>query len=330
MQPKPAEQSAAGQNSTNLGRRYFLKKSLRLGAGLASLGILGLAFHEDQPVIMDNSQLKSFDFRVQSNGPEVAVAEGVNRAELVKRCLSALGGMDKFIRPGESVLLKVNAGFAVAPEMGATTHPETLGAIIELCRQAGAGRIVVSDNPIGEAGSAFQINGLAGACVQHKVELLIPKAGDFVNLSLPEGRLIKNWPVLLPALQVDKVIGLAPVKSHVRAVATMGIKNFYGLLGGRRGVFHQDINQIILELAMLVRPTLSVLDGVKSMLHNGPTGGSLDDLINSNTMIVGTDPVAVDALGAGLLGLQPAELAYLAMCQQAGLGTIAGSRIVRL
>ena len=124
-----------------------------------------------------------------------------------------------------------------------------------------------------------------------------------------------------PLRQVDKVIGMAPVKDHHRSGASMTLKNWYGLLGGRRNIFHQQIYAIIAELAQMVRPTLVILDGTWSMVSNGPTGGSLADLKPTHTLIAGTDPVAVDTLGAALLGKTPADLPYLLMAQKAGVGT---------
>ena len=101
----------------------------------------------------------------------------------------------------------------------------------------------------------------------------------------------------------------------------MTMKNWYGLLGGRRNIFHQDINNIIKELAMMVSPTLVILDGTTAMMKNGPTGGSLEDLKQTNTMIVSTDQVAADAFGATLLGKSASELPYIHKAQAAGIGT---------
>jgi uncharacterized protein (DUF362 family) len=135
--------------------------------------------------------------------------------------------------------------------------------------------------------------------------------------------LITDWPVLTaPLRQVDKLIGLCPVKDHHRSGASMTLKNWYGLLGGRRNIFHQQIHTIISELALLVKPTLVVLDGTRSMIRNGPTGGSIDDLKPTHTLIAGTDPVAVDAMGATLLGLRSEDLPYLALAEKAGAGQV--------
>jgi uncharacterized protein (DUF362 family) len=127
--------------------------------------------------------------------------------------------------------------------------------------------------------------------------------------------------LVAPFHGATKLIGLAPVKDHHRSGASLTMKNWYGLLGGRRNVFHQDINTIIFELARLVRPTLVILDGTTTMMTNGPTGGSLDDLKATNTMIACTDAVAADAFGATLLGKTAAGLPFIGKAAAAGLGT---------
>ena len=101
----------------------------------------------------------------------------------------------------------------------------------------------------------------------------------------------------------------------------MTLKNWYGLLGGGRNVFHQDIHTIIKELALMIKPTLVILDGTFTMKTNGPTGGSVSDLKPTDTMIVSTDPVAADAFGATLLGRTLDDLPFIPMAAEAGAGT---------
>ena len=125
-----------------------------------------------------------------------------------------------------------------------------------------------------------------------------------------------------PFKGVTKLIGVAPVKNHQRAGASMTLKNWYGLLGGRRNQFHQDIDGIITELAGLVRPTFVILDGTQSMMTNGPTGGSLADLKDTHTLVVSTDPVAADAFGCTLLGKTVRDLPYLIRAGELGLGSV--------
>ena len=139
--------------------------------------------------------------------------------------------------------------------------------------------------------------------------------------SIAGGVLIHDWPLFYePFRGVTKLIGIAPVKDHNRSGASMTMKNWYGLLGGRRNIFHQNIHTLITELAMMVRPSMVIIDGTTTMMTNGPTGGSLDDLKPTNTMIVSTDQVAADACGATLLGRSAADLPFIGKAAAAGLG----------
>ncbi|MCE9612654.1 MAG: DUF362 domain-containing protein [Lentisphaerae bacterium] len=229
--------------------------------------------------------------------------------------------MGAFVRRGERVLLKVNAAFATPPIVGATTHPEFLEAVIAHCRAAGAAEVLVTDNPINDPATCFRLTGIAAACERAGATLVMPTDGAFQRYTQSGGRLLCDWPVLAgPLAGVDRVIGLAPIKDHHRSGASLSLKNWYGLLGGRRNVFHQDIHTIITELALMFRPTLVMLDGTESMISNGPTGGSTADLKPTRTIIASTDPVAADSLGVTLLGRRAEDLPYLAQASARGAG----------
>ena len=245
-----------------------------------------------------------------------------DRKAMLERALAALGGLGAFIKPGDRVLLKVNAAFATSPLLGATTHPDLVAAVAGLCLSAGAASVALTDNPIHSPESCFALTGIAEAAAKNGAKLILPNEALFAPVSVPDARLIRDWPALAGAFKgVTKLIVLSPVKDHHRAGASMTLKNFYGLLGGRRNVFHQDINGIIAELALLVRPTLCVLDGVSVMLTNGPTGGSLSDLKAMNVLAVSTDPVAADSFGMELLGRALTEAPYITLAQTAGAGS---------
>lgn len=309
-------------------RREFLKRVA--GASAVAVGAcgLGLALRDPTgpsalPEIKALPGLGDYSVKDRPVGsPRMAVVRGSDRAAMFGQGMNALGGMEQFVKKGDRVLIKVNAAFASPASLGATTHPELLAAVAEACVKAGAASVGVTDNPINNPESCFEIAGLAGAARQGGAKIIIPRAGLFAPASLPGARLIKDWPVLAGAFAgVTKLITLSPVKDHARAGASMSLKNMYGLLGGRRNVFHQDINAIITELSMLARPTLSVLDGTVSMMTNGPTGGSLSDLKATNMLVLTTDPVAGDAFGAGLLGRTLEDIPYIRMAQAAGSGT---------
>ena len=308
-------------------RRDFLKRvagasALALGSG----GLYAALFDPLGPGPSDD--LKPLDglgnfakAELAGEKGRMAIVKGSDRAAMLERGLQAVGGLESFIGKGDRVLLKVNAAFATPASLGATTHPELLSAMTRLCLKAGAAQVLVTDNPINDPDGCFGMSGLAEAANTSGAKLILPRNELFSPATVPGGKLIKNWPVLAGAFHgVTKVIAMAPVKDHHRAGASMILKNFYGLLGGQRNVFHQGINDIITELSLLVKPTLVVLDGTLSMMTNGPTGGSLSDLKPTHTLIVSTDPVAADAVGVELLDRSPSDVPYILMAQAAGAG----------
>ena len=324
MSSKPKD---AKPETGELNRRDFLKRVGYASALALAAGGLGLALHDPKGPAPSEGQkaltgLGDYTAKAQASGAaKMAIVKGTDRAVMVEQGVKALGGMESFVQKGDRVLIKVNAAFATPASLGATTHPETLAAVAGLCFKAGAAQVVIADNPINNPDSCFEITGLAQAARTTGSRIIPPRAALFAPLSLPGGKLIQNWPVMAGVFQgVTKVIVVSPVKDHQRAGASMTLKNLYGFLGGRRNVFHQDINGIITELALLLKPTLCVLDGTVSMMTNGPTGGSLSDLKDTGTMVVSTDPVAADAVGVELLGRTLADVPYIQMAAKAGAG----------
>ena len=312
----------------DMNRRDFLRRVA--GASAIAVGAcgLGLVLHDNSPPPPVPEQkaltgLGDFSLKDISAGrPHMVVVRGSDRTAMFELGVKTLGGMEAFITKGDTVLIKVNAAFASPAALGATTNPELVAAVAGACFKAGAAKVSVTDNPINNPESCFEITGITSAARTAGAQIIIPRAGLFVPATLPGGKLIKDWPVLAGAFTgITKVIALAPVKDHARAGASMLLKNMYGLLGGRRNVFHQDINGIVAELSLLVKPTLSVLDGTVSMMTNGPTGGSLSDLKATGTLIMSTDPVAADALGVELLGRTLEDVPYITMAQALGAGT---------
>ena len=307
-------------------RREFLHRAAR--AGLLATAACWLGYRAYDPFGPGRSKpslsgVRLAGFSIPGRPPKMSIVRGDDRAKTVRKAIEVIGGIEAFIQRGDRVLLKVNAAFAAPPSLSATTHPQLVGEITRMCYEAGAAAVIVSDNPINDPMSCFTLTGIAKATEAAGGRVMLPEERFFRPFTLPGGKLIKDWPLLFePFKSVNKLIGLAPVKDHHRSGASMTMKNWYGLLGGRRNVFHQDINTIITELALMVKPTLVILDGTTSMLTNGPTGGSLSDLKDTATMIVSTDQVAADAFGATLLGRSLQQLPYIGRAANAGAGTL--------
>jgi uncharacterized protein (DUF362 family) len=312
-------------NRNPLNRRQFLERVSKAGISVAAAAAAGFWFYDPKGPAASDTRKGSpvqFDFSVKGLKPKMSIVEGEDRTATLGMALKGLGGIETFIRKGDRVLLKVNAAFASPPMLSATTHPDLVIEMAKLCYGAEAASVVVTDNPINDPASCFTLTGIEAAARQAGAQVILPRNDLFKSMSLKNGKLIRNWPVLYkPLSNITKVIGMAPVKDHHRSGASMTMKNWYGLLGGRRNIFHQDVNGIITELALMVKPTFVVLDGTKTMMRNGPTGGSLSDLKNTHTMIVSTDQVAADAFGASLLGRSLDQLPFIQMAEAADVGT---------
>ena len=312
-------------DNDHLNRRQFIRRSAKAGASILAAGAISYWLYDPtapRPSSEDTTAVQIPDFSMAEIGQRMSIVEGSNRSETLDLALKSIGGIEAFIKNGDRVLLKVNAAFASPPMLSATTHPELVTAITRLSLKAGAASVTVTDNPINDPASCFRLTGIEQAARSAGASVLFPQKELFKPFTLPEAQLIRNWPVLSePLNRINKVIGTAPVKDHHRSGASMIMKNWYGLLGGRRNIFHQDIHTIIKELAMMVKPTLVVLDGTTTMMRNGPTGGSLSDLKETHTMIVATDQVAADAFGATLLDKTVDELAFIKKAEANGVGT---------
>ena len=314
------------QNEKQNGRRQFLGRAGKAGISIAAAGLISYHLYDRQgPRIgVDAESLVTLpDFSVPDEaGRTMSIVKGSDRKAAVDKAIELLGGMERFVGQGETVAIKPNIAFASSPMLGATANPELVAQTVRLCYKAGAKQVIVTDNPINDPASCFTLSGIGKAAGQAGAKIVLPKSGLFRHTTLAGGKLIRDWPVFFgPFEKADKLIGISPVKDHARAGASMSMKNWYGLLGGRRNVFHQDINTIIAELSMMVKATLVILDGTEVMMTNGPTGGSLADLRRADTLIASTDCVAADAFGCTLLDLTVSDLPYLTKAQAAGAGT---------
>jgi uncharacterized protein (DUF362 family) len=218
------------------------------------------------------------------------------------------------------VLVKPNVGWNRLPEQAANTNPQVVAEVVRHARAAGAAEIWVTDVTVNNAERCFARSGIGEAARQAGARIVLPSKSGFRTVAVG-GELLRVAEVLWPFVEADKLINVPVVKQHGSAGATMAMKNWYGVLGGHRVRLHQDLDRSIFELARLMKPTLTILDATRVLVANGPSGGSLDDVRRRDTIAAGVDEVALDAFGAPLLGLSPADLGYLALGDKAGLGT---------
>jgi uncharacterized protein (DUF362 family) len=307
-----------------LTRREFLKDVAATTVVAAGAVTLGFLAYSDEPVHREAPVVRRLpDFRVEPSAmhPLLAVVHGTQPEAMVREAVARLGGIGRFVKKGDRVLVKPNVGWDRQPEQAANTNPDVVGAIVRLCREAGASKVWVSDVSLNDPARCFVRSGIQAASLAAGADVRLPGANDFVATDMG-GSLLRVWPVSRFFHEVDKVVNVPIVKHHSLCGCTLAMKNWYGVLGGRRNQLHQDIHTSIVDLAQAVRPTLTVMDAIRVLKRNGPTGGSLGDVAIENTVVAGLDEVAIDAWSLQLLGLTPDRVRYLAMGEARGLGVV--------
>jgi uncharacterized protein (DUF362 family) len=267
-------------------------------------------------------QVRDFRLRDRSlDHAELAVARGASPTELVERAVGALGGMGRFVSRGDIVVVKPNIGWDRTPLHAANTNPEVVAAVVRMAFDAGAKRVVVADGSCNDPHRCFQRSGIMKATHALGAEVVLPSEHRFRTTRL-RGDLLDEWPIFTTLVDADKVINVPVAKHHNLARYTGAMKNWYGVLGGRRNRLHQSIDRSIADLATFMRPTLTVIDAVRVLLRNGPQGGNVDDTRVLDTVVASVDQVAADAFACTLVGERRERLPYLAMGHERGLGTM--------
>jgi uncharacterized protein (DUF362 family) len=250
----------------------------------------------------------------------VVTSEGKEYGAITKNVINALGGMKKFIKPGDIVLVKPNMGWDRKPEFAANTHPLVVKAIVEECVNAGAKRVKVFDNPCNEARRCYENSGIAAALQGMKnVEVKYMDEDRYKKVVL-NGKFLKEWELYGEALSANVLINVPIAKHHSLTKVTLGQKNLMGIMGGNRGYIHRQIDDAMADINSAVKSHLTIIDATRILTDHGPTGGRLSDVKILNRIIASTDIVAADAFATKLFGLEPKDIPITIAGYKRGLG----------
>ena len=305
----------------SLTRRQFLKLGGAATAGLALLGTSCTTQLQDssstspalarQAVLPDDSQAY------------LSVARGSDPAEITKASIAALGGIERFVRSGQDVIIKPNicTNYHTA-EYAATTNPTVVATLVSLCLGAGAKRVRVMDNPFGgTAKDAYAKSGIEEAVTAAGGEMEVMSPVKYNTVPIPQGKDITEWEMYQDILDTDVLINVPIAKHHSLATLTLSAKNMLGVIN-RPNRMHRNMGQRVADLNSLIRPTLTVVDAYRILMRNGPTGGNLDDVKQANTIIASHDFVAADSWAATLFDKTGQDISYVKASAEMGLGTM--------
>ena len=252
--------------------------------------------------------------------PTLSVASGGSPEILVKKAIDGLGGIKKFVKPGNIVVIKPNLAWARRPEQAANTNPEVISALIRLCKQAGAKRITVLDHSCDSTEAAFAVNGVRDAVKAGARLVAADKKFMFKDIKIPKGKVLKADQCAREILDADVFINVPIAKVHGSTTITASMKNMMGTNFDRQAWHQLDLEQCIADYSTAVKPDLIVLDAIRILLTRGPKGpGQMKDV---GQIIAGTDPVAIDAYAAKLLGKDPKQVSHIKYAAALGLGQI--------
>lgn len=287
-------------------RRRFLKTT---ATGIA----IGLAGYPSFLAAADE-----FDLAVVSGEPAAATS----------KALEAMGGIGRFVKKGQRVVIKPNMSFARTPEFAATTHPLVVAAVAQACIDAGARQVLVLDHTLQRAELCLERTGIREACskIPGVHVLAMQDRKFFQEIRIPQGKVLERVEIIKDVLDSQVLINIPVAKSHSTTGVSLGLKNLMGLIWDRWS-FHVrfDINQGIADLATVIRPQLTVLDATRALASGGPGGPG--DVKKPNLIIAGVDPLAVDAYGVGVVtwygkSLKARQVEHLLVAYERGLGKI--------
>jgi len=307
------------RSSKTMTRRKWLIWS---GSSVGLLGVGGGTLYAKQAGLVDavGATLHTMrDHRIADlSGAVLGIAHGLSPEKNVRAALDAIGGMKRFVSSTDRVLIKPNIAWDKRPELGATTDPRVVAELVRACRDVGVENVRVLDCPVDDPNRTYQRTGILEAARAAGAKVLLPAESEYAYVNIAGYQL--PWAIRDTFLWADKIINVPIAKHHGSAKVTAGMKNWIGVTDKGRSRFHASLNESIVALAELVRPTLTVIDATRILLRNGPRGGNLDDVQVTNTVVASTDPVAADAWACDLLGTARSKVPYLELAEKRGLG----------
>jgi len=293
-------------------RRDFISKSIKAsliaGAGL-SVGSYSNLFSSTM-----------FPF---ASDYDLAAIKGGEPDAMFDEAIKAFGGMTKFVKKGQTVVVKPNIGWDVEPERAANTNPLLINRIIKHCFDAGAKDVYVFDHTCDNWNKCYSNSGIERAVKDAKGKIVSGASESYYQeVTIKQGKKLKKTKVHELILESDVFINVPILKHHSSADVSIGMKNLMGNVWDR-GYWHSnDLHQCISDFTSFRKPDLTVVDAYYVMKKNGPRGVSKDDVVTMKSQIISSDIVAADAAAVKLFGGNPEKIDHIRIASEMKLGTM--------
>ena len=296
-------------------RRDFIKKGMK---GTIGAAILLSNYKSIYPITHSFSPKKYDLVAIKGGEPE----------DMFNRAMKDFGGMKRFVKPNQTVVIKPNIGWDVSPERAANTNPKLISQIVKHCFDAGAKDVYVFDHTCDQWNKCYSNSGIERAAKNAGAKVVTGNNEEYYHtVDIKKGSRLKSTKVHELILNSDVFINVPILKSHGSAQLTIGMKNLMGIVWDR-GYWHRnDLHQCIADFASYRKPDLTVVDAYWVMKQNGPRGVSVDDILTMKSQIISTDIVAADAAAAKLFGVEPALIGHIKIADEMKLGTMDLSKL---
>jgi uncharacterized protein (DUF362 family) len=259
--------------------------------------------------------------------PRVALVKGPREHETVYKAFDLLGSLKDVVAEASRVLIKVNFISVRTYETGVTTDPLVVEAIIRRMRELSDEVFVVeSDASMTDADKACKATGMLKVCEDNQVKFInLRKEKDRVTLKIPDAETLKE--ITVPKIVVDSaIISAAKLKTHSETGVSLGMKNMFGLLPDKlKFKYHlKNISKVVVDINTVLKSRLTVIDGFYALEGPGPTNGTP---VKMDLIIAGKDPVATDATGCRVMGINPEEIYHIRRAHEKSLGEIDEAKI---
>src|SRR5665647_3387453 len=265
--------------------------------GLTNLRIppmAAMAFLVFVPADVPWATARSLPAAPAAAGKILAVAHGTSAGTNTKKAIAAIEGMRKFVSPGDVVVIKPNIGHPRAPKYAVTTSPSVVATLVSLARQAGAKKVIVMDNPVSsDPAHCYSASKISAAVKAAGGSMKVMGSSGYKRYAI-HGHLLKTHPLYAAIVNADVLINVPIAKQHGSTGLTLAGKNMMGCTSNRQKMHTLGLSQSIAEINAKLRPELTVIDAMRILVHNGPSGGSLSDVRTKNTVIACKDWVAAD------------------------------------
>ncbi len=309
-------------------RRSFIKKTARW-AGTAILlgslgGIISCGKKEKPAEVLPTRSAKKPSARSESGNPDLSIARDENPSRATVKAIDAIGGMRRFVNPGNTVLIKPNASFMKPVDSATSTNPFVLKEIIRMCKECDASRVIIIDHTLqGDAKACLRVNGIGEIAKNAGAEIIAygcEDTGHGITARIQGGYILNAVNIYPEVLQADVVISVPKAKHHSSTGVTLGMKNFIGVTTHMSELHALDIHKAIADLNLLIKPDLCVIDASTILLDNGPGGPG--PIRRENAIIASHDIVAADSFACQFFGAEPKDIDYILLADKAGIGTM--------